>query len=111
MASFLEKAVRLTAKGFDIERRKLMPPGTWLALRKGGDGVRQMRYYDRGIIARTEQYRRKLWQASDNTCNDPEFTKICGSDSTPPGVFHVRWRSGTDRYGAGTSELRPRGRT
>lgn len=48
-----------------------------------------------GVVTRTKQDSRRLWQASDNTCNDPEFAKICDCDSTPPGVFHVRWRFGT----------------
>ncbi len=60
MANLLAKAIKLTAKGFDIERKKLMPPGSWLALlaRDGRDNIfTELRYYQTGFIARSNNFR------------------------------------------------------
>lgn len=60
MANLLEKAIRLTAKGFDIERKKLFPPGLWLALlsRDGRTQVfHEIAYFESGFIPRSNNFR------------------------------------------------------
>lgn len=60
MASFLNKAVRLTAKGFDKERKKLLPPDSWVSLlaRDGRTQVfAELRYYDSGFVPRSNNFR------------------------------------------------------
>lgn len=60
MASFLESAIKDTASGFDDERSFLMPPNSWIALlaRDGRDAVfSELRYYTRGFIARSNNFR------------------------------------------------------
>jgi hypothetical protein len=60
MASLLDKAIRLTAKGFDIERKKLMPPNSWVALLaadRRANSFHQLRYYKKGFITRSNNFR------------------------------------------------------
>jgi len=60
MSSLLETAVKLTANGFDIERRLLFPPGGWLALltRDGRENAfHRLRLYTAGYIPRSNNFR------------------------------------------------------
>ena len=61
MASFLEKAVRLTGRGFDIERRKLMPPNSWIVfLSRDGRNNNvffQERRFDKSFVTRSNTFR------------------------------------------------------
>jgi hypothetical protein len=59
MGDILGKAVRITAKGFDLERKKLFRV-SWVALlaRDGRDKVfSQLRYYTSGFITRSNNFR------------------------------------------------------
>lgn len=60
MASLLAKAVRLTGKGFDIERRKLFPANLWLALLKNdgrNEAFHELRYFTDSFIPRSNNFR------------------------------------------------------
>jgi len=60
MADLIGKAVRITAKGFDIERKKLFRGTTWLALltRDGRDNVfHRLRLYTAGFIPRSNNFK------------------------------------------------------
>lgn len=60
MASFLDTAIKETGKGFDIERKLVMPLNSWVAL-LGRDSREktfyQLRYYAKGFIPRTNNFR------------------------------------------------------
>lgn len=60
MSNLLETAVKLTANGFDIERKLLFPPNGWLALlkRSGRENTfSQLRLYTSGFIPRSNTFR------------------------------------------------------
>ncbi len=60
MANFLERAVKMTARGFDIERKFLMPPDSWLALLgrdNRNNAFLQLRFYQKGFITRSNNFR------------------------------------------------------
>lgn len=60
MANLLGKAIRLTAKGFDMERKKLFQPGLWLAMlaRDGREQTfHELQFFSGGFIPRSNNFR------------------------------------------------------
>lgn len=84
--SILTTGIKVTGKGFDIERRLLSPSANYLILlrqNKSGSGLTQLKRFDNGFIKRNNSFRNQSEfeiATLDNISSEVLLTSFIGYD-------------------------------